>query len=184
MQIKVTCISPYATDGNIGRACNEDCSQIRNPEDWILLRDGDTMFLTPEWGALIEDTIREFGDEYKLLGARTNRVKEPLLRDDDMFDEMDLRPHLKRAVKRQNELGTLVEEVDFDIPGYFMLFQKKTWEQVGGFDEHNFVFDRIFTRKVRKIGGKVGVMQGLYVLHGYRLWSDDPFNETGHFKGV
>ena len=95
-------ITPYATDGNIGRAYNEACSLVP-AGDWICIRDGDTMFATPNWGRHIEQVVQKYGESYDLFGAMTNRVgiNEQCL--PDMFYELSLRRH--HEVARLLEMG-------------------------------------------------------------------------------
>lgn len=178
--MKIHYLTPYSLDKNIGRAYNEACSNIPGDEDWIVIRDGDTMFLTPQWGVVINDVLKEHGSGYALLGAKTNRVKEFHHLEEGMFDNMNIMDHYEVARDCQEFSRLVVKHTIFDIAGFFMAFQKKTWAAVGGFDENTPVFDRIFTRKVRSLVGKVGVMQGVYVLHAYRLWAEDARNSDEH----
>ena len=175
-------LTPYSIENNIGGAYNKSCQLITDPEDWIVIRDGDTMFLTPQWGRVIAETIGKYGTIYSLFGAKTNRVKEYHHLVEGMFNEKDLDAHYQTAVELEKTKRTEVIQTIFDVAGFFMAFQKKTFDKVGGFDENTPIFDRLFTRKVRNNVGAVGVMQGLYVLHAYRLWSDDAINETDHLQ--
>lgn len=184
MDLNIHYMTPYSVGGNIGQAYNRACSLIADPEDWIVIRDGDTMFLTPEWGRVIAEVLQRHGDDFMLLGAMTNRLAENHQRMEGMFDEMDLRVHYELAKLMEGEATrTEVFQTLFDIAGMLMVFKKGTWDRVGGFEENSPVFDRIFTRRVQQAGGKVGVMKGLYVLHAYRLWSKDPANDARHIGG-
>lgn len=173
-------ITPYSTENNIGKAYNEAINCVPNDEDWIVLRDGDTMFLTPNWGRIIEENLKLHEGEYALLGAKTNRIGVYHHKEQGMFNEFDVRKHYDKALELEQAKRNNVQKVGFDIAGFFMAFQKKTWIAVGGFPENTPVFDRIFTRKVRQIEGKVGVMEGLYLFHCYRIWSDNPENDVTH----
>ena len=173
-------ITPYSTEGNIGQAYNGACSAVDDPDTWIIIRDGDTMFMTPEWGTLIHRTLERHGKDFQLFGAMTNRVRDYHHKVPGMFDELNMREHYKKAKELQDTEETNVFQTVFDVAGFFMCFQKKTWEDVGGFEEGTPIFDRLFSRTLRKKGGKIAIMKGLYVLHSYRIWSDDPLGETGH----
>lgn len=180
MELNIHYLTPYSIGGNIGQAYNRACSLIADPDDWIVIRDGDTMFLTPEWGRTIHDVLMEHGRDYQLFGAKTNRLNDYHQKVEGMFGEMDVRRHYETALTLQQTEGTNVYQTTHDIAGMFMAFKKKTWEEVGGFEENSPVFDRIFTRKLLQKGGKVAVMKGVYLFHAYRIWSDDPANDTGH----
>lgn len=173
-------LTPYSCENNIGKAYNDACSRIQDGNDWIVIRDGDTMFMTPNWGRHVDEVLKAKGGEYELFGAKTNRISDYHHKTPGMFDEMDLREHYKKSVELEKTEWGAVTGTTFDIAGFFMAFQKKTWERVGGFDEGTNVFDRIFTRRVRQAGGKVGLMSGLYLLHAYRLWSEEPTQSTEH----
>lgn len=173
-------LTPYSTEGNIGKAYNEAIACVPNEEDWVVLRDGDTMFLTPNWGRVIEENLKLHGEDYALLGAKTNRVGVYHHRVEGMFYNMYIRDHYFKALELEESSKLKVQKVGFDIAGFFMAFQKKTWQAVGGFEENTAVFDRIFTRKVRQINGKVGVLEGVYLLHGYRIWTDFPEDDVRH----
>jgi len=173
-------ITPYSPENNIGKAYNEAIACVPSEEDWIVLRDGDTMFLTPNWGRVIEENLNQYGEEYMLFGAKTNRIGVYHHKVEDMFTNLNIRDHYEKALELELEKRNNIQKVGFDIAGFFMAFQKKTWVAVEGFPENTPVFDRIFTRKVRAINGKVGVMEGLYLFHSYRIWSDNPENDVIH----
>lgn len=167
---KLHIITPWSQTRDFGKSINEAIEQL-NPksEDWILLRDGDSCFLTSDWGNLIHSAIEKHGHEYDLIGCLTNRLGGPHQCVDN-FELMDLQKHYEIAVIRQKAMGHGVCEFGNDIAGFFMLFSVKIWRAVGGF-KNTIVFDREFTKGVRMNGGKVGIMPGLYVLHCYRLWA-------------
>ena len=55
------------------------------------------------------------------------------------------------------------------ISGVILLIRKDTWEKVGGFKSTKMLgIDNDIHMKVSKYGGKVGLMQGIYVQHWYR----------------
>lgn len=173
--MKIFYISPYSIEKNISGAINDAILQL-NPsdEDWVVLRDGDSMFLTPDYGRAIDYAVKVYGDEYQLIGCMTNRLFNDYQLVPNMFDEMDLKKHYSVA----NELSWKHNEVipynmEAPIAGFFMLFSVAIWKAVGGFRNNSVTFDTEFTQEVRIKGGKVGIMPGLYMLHAYRLWAMD-----------
>ena len=179
--MRIVHLTPYATDGNIGREYNYECSRVEDPEDWIVIRDGDTMFLTPDWGNIIEDTIKKHGDTYGLFGAVTNRIASYHQRvtHKDMFNEMAMDKHHAEAVVLRDKLGTLVTPTNMDVAGFFMAFQKKTWDKVK-FRENTRLFDMYFSQDTARIGVKKAIMRGVYVLHSYRIWAEEPERYVAH----
>jgi len=160
---------PYSTEKNIGGAYNEAIvSLICEPDDWIVIKDGDVAFLTPEWGRQVAEVART--TDFALIGCMTGRLraKHQLLW--GTFDTVcDMFENYEDAVGQENNHWAEVEESP-GIAGMFMMFRWETWCNVGGFKENTVKADMKFNQDVKKIGGKVGLMRGLYVFHGYRLW--------------
>lgn len=99
-----------------------------------------------------------------------------------MFYEPDVRNHRKRA-EELYEQQVISKKYDIklirrSISGYCMLFKKSTWKKVGGFKKENSQFkgggffgvDSIFSYDVLSSGGIIGLMEGIYGFHCYRIW--------------
>jgi glycosyltransferase involved in cell wall biosynthesis len=160
---------PYSTTKNIGGAYNQ---AIRNtncdPNDWIVIKDGDVAFLTPEWGRQIAQVAST--TDFALIGCMTGRLRFPTQLHEGKFDaHCDIFKNFDIAVDLESNHWGKVEEVA-GIAGMLMMFRWSTWVKVGGFKERDIKADLIFNQAVRGIGGKIGVMIGLYVLHAYRPW--------------
>lgn len=169
-------ISPYATDGNIGRAINEACALVPDG-DWICLRDGDAMFTTPDWGRTIDNVVREYGDKYDLFGAVTNRIGLKHHQVPGMMDVMDIRRHWEVGAMIQAN-GAQVESTRELIAGFFMLFSKNTWS-INKFPEDRRrarLFDIDYSMRIKRRA----IIKGLYMLHLYRIWSDSPRTDVRH----
>lgn len=166
--------NPFRSDLNIGRAINNFCNLIKNPEDWIVLQDGDITYLTSDWGKRIESALLLDGSKFGLVGCYTNRIKEAMQCHQRQFsNDSDIRNHMKIA---QSYQGQGIQEINHGIAGFFMAFQKKTFDLVGGFAENTIAFDTDFNKKVRAKGLKLGLIRSLYVWHSYRLLSDNPWD--------
>lgn len=170
--------NPFRSDLNIGKSYNEFINCLNVPDDtWIVIQDGDICYLTPDWGKRIEDALTLDGDKFGLVGCYTNRIKEPKQCHEFKFsNDSDIRNHVAIAHCYQ---GQGIQEVNFDIAGLFMAFQKKTWSLVGGFKENDIACDFDFNRRVRAQKLKVGLIRSLYVWHTYRIWTDNPWNSKG-----
>ena len=169
-------ISPYATDGNIGRAINEACALVPDG-DWICLRDGDAMFTTPDWGRLIAYVVERHGNEYDLFGAVTNRIGWKHHQVPGMMDVMDIRRHWEVGAMIQAN-GPQVESTRELIAGFFMLFSKSTWSRTPFQEDRRRarLFDMDFSMKIKRRA----IIRGLYLLHLYRIWSDNPRTDVKH----
>lgn len=176
-------ISPYSTDGNIGRALNEACALVPDG-DWICLRDGDMMYLTPDWGKQIEEVIRRHGDQYDLFGCMTNRLGGQTQLISGMYNETDIVKHYEKAVELAKDHWAEVVPIRARVAGMFMLFNKSTWKK------HRFAegkyqgvkFDIQFGKDILRAKGNVGLIKGLYVFHLYRIWSEasNPIGDIRH----
>lgn len=175
--------TPYATDGNIGRAYNEFCETVPGENEWIVLRDGDCLFPTPSWGRQVEEVLKNHGDKYAIFGAVTNRIKGKHQQVDGMFDEMDFRRLVEKGFELEKEKWAQVREVNQGVAGFFMAFRKSTWKRTP-FREREKTFDTLFCKDVRRAGGSIAVMEGLFLIHSYRAWSDTPLSDIKHLDVV
>jgi hypothetical protein len=89
--------------------------------------------------------------------------------------------HKAIALKLQALKYDEVKGTEINIAGFLMIFQKKTWEK-HRFSDNSLRFDSEFTDKVKADGGKLAVMQGVYVFHDYRLGHENPMYYIDHLK--
>lgn len=162
--------NPYNSQKNIGKAYNDFIRSLNVPEEtWIVLQDGDMMYLTPNWGHLIESVVSVHGEKYQLYGCYTNRVGIEHHLVGGVFSNIhDLHLHRIRAIELEKMYNTQVQPINDTVAGFFMLFQIKTWKAVGGFDEGTLIADILFSEKILSRGGKTALIKGLYVYHSYR----------------
>jgi len=70
--------------------------------------------------------------------------------------------------------------------GLMMLFPKRLWKEVNGFEEGYIVhpngryFDDMFSSKIKYKGFKMGIATGIYLFHFYRLGKENPSNYRNH----
>ncbi|MBF0577718.1 hypothetical protein [Dysgonomonas sp. GY617] len=181
-EIRIYYFAPFDSEKNIGRSHNQHCEIVPNSEDWICITDSDVLFLLPDTKKQIHDTIIRHGNDYQVFGCLTNRIASHHQRFGvpDLFYETDIMTH-KRNAKIAQDHYTMVRETDLNIAGFLMIFQKKTWEKYR-FSDNSLRFDSEFTDKVRANGGKLAIMQGVYVFHDYRLGYDNPMFYIDHLK--
>lgn len=177
--MKVHYLQPFAIDKDIVKAYDEACKLIPDG-DWICITDYDAMFLFHEQKQLVQKIAES--ENADLYGAMTNRCNVPEVLINGMFKNFDLNDHF--YVARENYLlyGEELKPTNGVIPGYFMLFSKKTWNEVRGFEMPknavNYAFDQYFSMKIKR----KAIIKGLYILHSYRIWSNFPQLEIDHLK--
>lgn len=169
-------IRPFATDKNIGKCYNKRISEL--PEDcYIALSDGDTMYLTSDWGVQIEQIIKD-NPSYDVITCMTNRIANEAHCVPNMFDEDSILKHMFTALDLQITYGS--QCIDTDVaPGLLMIFHKSIWHK-HKFKENSIIFDRLFSNSVIKAGGKIGLAKGLYLLHLYRYGKPNPKKYKKH----
>lgn len=178
--LKIFYSNPFSLDKNIGKAYNDFIKNLNaQDDDWIVMQDGDILYLTSDWGKRIYDALALDGDKFGLVSCYTNRLraKHQLHKNEFSYD-LNVRNHYEIALNYQ---GEGIEEIKQYVAGFFMAFQYKTWKAVKGFEENSVAFDSLFSMRVKELGLKIGLIRSLYVFHGYRLWTDvEPWNEKKH----
>jgi hypothetical protein len=180
--MKIWYSTPYSSNKDIADAYNDFCALVPNDEDWIVLRDADSTMLTPDWGTLIESSLKNNGNEYGLIGCYTNRLKKThQLHNRQLSHDHDMTNHYKIALDYAKRPATINDNGRLLIAGLFMAFQKKTWKKVGGF--RGFAFDTNFANDMHKHGLKIGLMNNIYIYHWYRGWNNEtPGTDNKHLK--
>jgi GT2 family glycosyltransferase len=163
--------TPYALDGYFGRAINESCKIVPNNEDWICIRDGDTSFITEDWGKIIAENIAKYPDTglFTCITNRSGRTVQLRSRKDFMVrDIRKLAQIAKDQAYRQRHVVSILSNAP---AGYFMLFKKSTWLATGGFSDTKGILgaDIRFGDKVLKLGMPIRILYGLYIFHYYRM---------------
>lgn len=171
---KVHFIQPYAIDKNIGKAYNESCALIPDG-DWICITDHDSMFLLPNSKKQIIEIAQT--TDFELLGCMTNRLNPKMCKEQvltSMFEQYDIMDHYNMALTLHNNYYGMIKPTDAPIAGMCMLFRKETWKK-RPFIENSVYFDQEFSK-----GLKRGIMQGVYMLHFYRM--DKNYRDYSHLK--
>lgn len=161
--------TPSSTDKNLGMAYNL-YAQLLKTDDWMCLQDRDVMFLQEDYLHIIQETVDKH-PEVSLFTCLTNRVGNPR---QCYKGEISEDPNILNHYDIAKSLGSQRTDVVYTenvISGHLMLIQKKTWSKIGGAKNGLLSVDNDISRKVLASGGKIGIMQGLYVFHYYRMKS-------------
>jgi hypothetical protein len=137
------------------------------------------MFLQPDWGKQIAAIVDQYSD-YDLVGCVTNRLASiNQLHEKQFSDNPDILHHKAIADQLYEKYCNLVKPFTGVVAGMFLLFPRKTWEK-HLFKENDIRFDVHFSRGIMAAGGKIGLAQGLYVFHMYRLGQPNPKRAYQH----
>lgn len=161
-------IIPYRQDKNLGLAYNNVFRQLK--EEVICFRDGDTMFLTPDYGNILDT----YHNQYKqaVLVCYINRAS-PLSTGQLYGGKINNDPNvLKHIIIAETIRKNLyhVTEVNQDISGTLMVVPRVVWD-LHPFREDGKCLgqDTEWGRRIRKAGIQILRMDGLYIWHSYRL---------------
>jgi hypothetical protein len=159
-------VTPYRTDKNLGKCYNDI---MRMSEETVCFTDGDTMFLTPNFGHIIEDYHQRFPDA--VLTCRTNRI-HPLSKqlDGKMDEECNVRKLIIKAEERKG-LKTVTEiKPGEGLSGLLMVVPKSVWKKVPFIENGGCLgVDSQFRIDLHAHGIKTYIMDAVFVFHQYRL---------------
>lgn len=168
---------PYSTDKNLGKAYN-DFMRLLPEDSHACFRDGDTCWLTPDYGMHLAEYVRQYPNA--ILTCWTNRINERAeqqWKHEGLRESDNMKLHLSVAKEVLTELYKVTALHGF-VSGFCMVVPKSVWN-VHKFAEkqvyrdrgpHNLLgVDNDFTNRVRAAGIPVLRMDGLYIWHTYRL---------------
>lgn len=172
-------VKPFCHQKRLGYIHNQYCEIVPNDDDWICIVDPDVMFLQPNTQKHIEDIVSQRGDQWDVLGCTTNRIGVPdqCYAPEVMFECNDMHAHTQIALGNYIIEKDKIIEADL-VAGFLMLFKKSLWNKIKFQEGINF--DIKFCEAVKSIGGRIGIMKGIYVFHLYRWGKDNPKSYKRH----
>lgn len=169
-------IIPYSIERNLGKAYN-DAMKLIPDGDTVCFRDGDTCWLTPDYGMVLHEYATRYPDA--VLTCWTNRIHESsgqLM--GDMYLETDMMKHTLMA-KACTLTKYGVTQLHTTISGFCLIIPKKIWLQFPFPEEQPFEdrkgvpnmlgVDNYWTNLIRRNGIQILRCDGLYLYHNYRL---------------
>jgi hypothetical protein len=166
--------TPYSFEKRLFEAWDKYMSLVSDPEDWVCMLDGDTAFLISDFGHQIEQYISKYPETgiFSCYASRTAN-KDQLLPGANTSNP-DVIYHRKKAEHCKDNLHLKAKSI-FKSYGHLMVIQKKTWIAVrervrkDTIKSGLFDVDTSVSRAIRKMNLKIILMQGMYILHYYRL---------------
>ena len=173
MKVFDTCI--YSTEKNLGKAYNEFIQMI--PDDsCACLRDGDTTWLTPDYGFHLQEYVNR--NPGAILTCWTNRIHKSSGQLIPQESPSDMKWHIEYAEKKKADLYK-VTPLHTTVSGFCLVVPKSVWKdhkfsEVQPYEDRKHLpnllgVDNDFTNRVRAAGIPVLRMEGLYIWHTYRL---------------
>lgn len=179
--------TPYSFDKKLFEAYDHYMSLV-NDEDWVVFLDGDTAFLTSEWGHQILEYINKYPDTglFTCYASRCHYM--PQVRRGTDMDNTDILYHQKMAATLQSTHHLKAKEIDRRIAGHLMVIKKSTWnkireevrQKVKAQSKYILGVDTKISNALLKDGFKIRLMQGIYIFHYLRL--AEGFGYKNHLK--
>jgi len=161
----------YGGEKNLGKAYNQHMALLPEDDDWGVLMDGDIMFLTFNWGDIIEKAIEDNPDA-GIISCYTNRISK---RKSQLhtINSPNILVHRLKAKEFDDQFSGTYKEIPGEmVSGFLMIIKKKTWKDAGKFPEwenHILDLDGAISNRVRKLKKSIILMRGMYVFHYYRM---------------
>lgn len=156
----------------MGLAYNEAMSLIPDGET-ACIRDIDTLFLTPDQPAIIEEYAKEYPDAVLTCFLnRCSQLSRPQLLGETVSEVSDIKEHIRLAERQieRHRITRSVKEITRDISGTLMVVPKSVWNRVP-FPETGACLgiDTEVGRLWRMTGIKILRMDAIYLFHTYRI---------------
>ncbi len=168
--MQITFPTPYRLDKNLAKAYNDEFKKV-NDDDYVCLRDYDTLFLLPETIADIYGYVERNPDKdlFTCYGNRNHfNLKEQIL-NGVISDDADIIHHIDLAIKQREQLYKLTI-VTGHLSGFFMLISKRLWKEMQFYENRKCLgVDTAFSMRLRTRNKIVYRMDGIYLFHTYRL---------------
>ena len=168
-------ISPFSIDKNLGKAYNNTIKNLPIT-DWVCVMDYDAMLLDPNQVKRMYEYIQAYPDA-TLFVCYGSRVKDGVPqqylfgRKEQVATITDHINIARNLLAADNLSGALnVKQVNRSVAGFLMLFSVETWRRFP-FDEGRkcLTVDTNFSKRILRAGGKILLMESIYVWHTYRL---------------
>lgn len=168
---------PYSKEQDFFQAICNEFEKVSNQDDWVVIMDGDTMFLQPDFGAQLQEYI----DLYPSTGMFTcyaSRCSYSYQVPGGVDQE---NPNILYHKMISDQMRQLyqgdVRSINTRIAGHLMMIKKSTWvkilpglsARIQAKEKKVLGVDTQITWSILKSGLLVHLMCGVYILHYFRL---------------
>ena len=157
---------PFDNLGNLGAAYNE-CQEGLADEDWICIMDQDVCVLDSRVKKWIARTIQA-NPNVQVFVPVTNRLSAYDQRVNNAFSVVNIVWHKSVTVKRHNTFKYRVRKPTQTPAGMMVIMQAHLLREFP-FRNGLMYIDTDWFQRIEKAGVSVGIMEGVYVFHYYRL---------------
>lgn len=162
---------PFSVTKNLGQAYNQSMALL--PDDaWGCLMDGDTMFLTPDYGSILWGYTERFPDTglFTCWTGRGHSLCDHQVLNGKTSENANIRDHISIAQEQKKKLYKATE-LKKEVSGFLMMIKKSTWNEIkfSDFPGQCLGVDNDYCWRLLDRGKKILRMDGLYIWHTYRL---------------
>jgi GT2 family glycosyltransferase len=167
--------NPFSTDKKFLDAVDKHINLVTDPKDWIVLRDGDTAFIRPDWGNVIKSYIEKYPDTGLFTCYASRCHYQCQISEFAQMENPNILFHAKIADKHAELFKGQVDEVSRRIAGHLMVIQRKTWSRIRAevyreaADKTIRGVDTKISYAVLNAGLKIRLMKELYIFHYLRM---------------
>lgn len=167
--------TPYALDKNFLQEIERCFSIVPDDSDWVVLMDGDTAFLRPDFGHVIDRYTKQHPDTglFTCYASRCHyQCQVPSFGN---MAETSILFHKQIADRCASEHAGKVKEIDRRIAGHLMVIRKSTWLKIRNEvfstarDKYILGVDTKISNALLRQGFKIRLMRELYLFHYLRM---------------
>lgn len=179
-------VIPYSTDKRLFEAYDREVMLLENDTDWVCFLDGDTAFLTHNWGHVIADYTKKYPDTGLFTCYASRCHYQWQLPPQSRMEEPSILYHRMMAKQLDRNYQGQVMELKKIIAGHLMVIQKSTWVQIRDELKKTTASKKILgvdtkiSHAVMRTGKKIRLMQSIYLLHYLRM--AEGINNTSHLR--
>lgn len=174
--------TPYSFEGRLFEAYNQYMSLIKDPDDWAVFTDGDTLFFHSDFGHIVRDYIEKYPDT-GMFTCYTNRIGTKSQLYDDKLKEIDSIKYnflIADYLRREKEGGTT--QINSPVSGFLMIIKRKTWDLIK--NELKLILknkrlldvDYAICSILIEKGYSIRRMDAVLMFHYYRFVERSPYN--------
>jgi len=144
-------------------------------DDWVVMMDGDTLMFQANFGHIVQEYIKKYPDTGLFTCYASRSGTGFMMPKPNLMNATNIMMHRGVALKLERDNRLKVKELNDRVTGHFMCIKKETWNKIysGVRDKCRGLgilsVDTVISRSVLEAGLKIRLMEGLYVLHYYRL---------------
>ena len=178
--------TPFSFNKKLFEAFDQYMNLVPDPEDWVVMMDGDTAFLLPNFGHQIKTYTEKYPDTGLFTCYASRCHYQCQVPTSANMNSDSILYHKKIANTQYSMLNGEVKEINRRIAGHLMVMKKKTWLKIR--DEvkstargKNILgVDTKISNAILKAGLKIRLMQGMYIFHYLRM--EEGFNYKKHLE--